>query len=66
VYKTDCITDIGTCTLSATQQVYKTVSNSFRSRLTPYVDEIIGDHQCKFRSSRSTTDQIHNSRQRSR
>jgi hypothetical protein len=28
------------------------------SRLTPYVDEIIGDHQCGFRRNRSTTDQI--------
>jgi hypothetical protein len=26
--------------------------------LTPYVDEIIGDHQCGFRRNRSTTDQI--------
>jgi hypothetical protein len=28
------------------------------SRLSPYVDEIIGDHQCGFRRNRSTTDQI--------
>jgi hypothetical protein len=28
------------------------------SRLSPYVDEIIGDHQCEFRRNRSTTDQI--------
>ncbi|KAJ4445892.1 hypothetical protein ANN_12578 [Periplaneta americana] len=27
-------------------------------RLTPYVDEIIGDHQCGFRRNRSTIDQI--------
>jgi hypothetical protein len=26
--------------------------------LTPYVDEIIGDHQCGFRRNRSTTDQL--------
>jgi hypothetical protein len=26
--------------------------------LCPYVDEIIGDHQCGFRRNRSTTDQI--------
>jgi hypothetical protein len=28
------------------------------SRLSPYVDEIIGNQQCGFRRSRSTTDQI--------
>jgi hypothetical protein len=37
---------------------YKTLSNIFLSRLTPYVEEIIGDHQCGFRLNRSTTDQI--------
>jgi hypothetical protein len=28
------------------------------SRFTPYVREIIGDHQCGFRHNRSTSDQI--------
>jgi sorting nexin-29 len=28
------------------------------SRLSAYIDEIIGDHQCVFRCNRSTTDQI--------
>jgi hypothetical protein len=28
------------------------------SRLSPYLDEIIGDHQCGFRRKRSSTDQI--------
>jgi sorting nexin-29 len=28
------------------------------ARLTPYVNEVIGDHQCGFRHNRSTTDQI--------
>jgi hypothetical protein len=28
------------------------------SRLSPYIDEIIRDHQCGFRRNRSTTDQI--------
>jgi hypothetical protein len=37
---------------------YKILSNILLSRLTPYVDEIIGDHQCGFRCKRSTTDQI--------
>jgi hypothetical protein len=37
---------------------YKILSNILLSRLTLYVDEIIGDHQCGFRRNRSTTDQI--------
>jgi hypothetical protein len=32
--------------------------NILLSRLSPYIDEIIGDHQCGFRHNRSTTDQI--------
>jgi hypothetical protein len=34
------------------------LSNILLSRLTPYADEIIGDHQCGFRHNRSTTDQM--------
>jgi sorting nexin-29 len=37
---------------------YKILSNILLSRLIPYADEIIGDHQCGFRRNRSTTDQI--------
>jgi sorting nexin-29 len=37
---------------------YKIISNILLSRLTPYVDEIIGDHHCEFRRNRSATDQI--------
>jgi hypothetical protein len=37
---------------------YKILSNILLSKLSPYVDEIIGDHQCGFRRNRSTTDQI--------
>jgi hypothetical protein len=37
---------------------YKILSNILLSRKTPYVDEIIGDHQCGFRRNLSTTDQI--------
>jgi hypothetical protein len=33
-------------------------SNILLSRLVPYIDEIIVDHQCGFRHNRSTTDQI--------
>jgi hypothetical protein len=38
-------------------QLHKNVSNMLLSRLTPYIVEIIGDHQCVFRVNRSTTDQ---------
>ena len=37
---------------------YKILSNILLSRLIPYAEEIIGDHQCGFRRNRSTTDQI--------
>ncbi|KAJ4446515.1 hypothetical protein ANN_13211 [Periplaneta americana] len=37
---------------------YKILSNILLRRLTPYVDEIIGDQQCGFRRNRSTIDQI--------
>jgi hypothetical protein len=37
---------------------YKILSNILLARLTPYADEIIGEHQCGFRLNRSTTDQI--------
>jgi hypothetical protein len=32
---------------------YKIVSNIILSRLSPYIDVIIGDHQCGFRRNRS-------------
>jgi hypothetical protein len=34
------------------------ISSNILSRLSPYVDEIIGDHQCRFHCNRSTTDQF--------
>jgi hypothetical protein len=34
------------------------LSNILLSKLVPYIDEIVGDHQCGFRRNRSTTDQI--------
>jgi hypothetical protein len=34
------------------------ISSYILSMLSPYIDEIIGDHQCGFRRTRSTTDQI--------
>ena len=37
---------------------YKILSNILLSRLIPYAEEIIGDHQCGFRRNRSTTNHI--------
>jgi hypothetical protein len=37
---------------------YKMVSNVLLSRLSPEIHKIIGDHQCGFQCSRSTTDKI--------
>jgi hypothetical protein len=53
---TDCSNYRGISLLSTS---YKIFSNILLSRLTPYVDEIIGDHQCGFRR----TDQIFRIRQ---
>jgi hypothetical protein len=36
----------------------KILSNNLLQKLTPYVNEITGDHQCGFRRNRSTMDQI--------
>ena len=38
---------------------YKILSNILLSRLIPYAEEIIGDHQCGFRRNRSTTYHIY-------
>jgi len=38
--------------------MYKNLCNILLSRLTPYAEEIIGVHQCGFRSNRPTTDHI--------
>jgi hypothetical protein len=37
---------------------YKILSIIQLSKLTPYAEEIIGDHQCGFQRNRSTTDHI--------
>jgi hypothetical protein len=37
---------------------YKILSNILLSRLIPYAEKIMGDHQCGFRHNRSTTDHI--------
>jgi hypothetical protein len=44
--------------ISLLSTIYKVSSNILLARLTPDVNEIIGDHQCGFRHIRSTTDQI--------
>jgi sorting nexin-29 len=53
--KTDCnnYRDI-----SHLQTTYKILSKILLSKLTPYSEEIIGDHQCGFRRNKSTTDHI--------
>jgi hypothetical protein len=53
--KTDCNNYRGISLLST---VYKILSNILLVRLTPYVSEVIGEHQCGFRRNTSTTDQI--------
>jgi hypothetical protein len=47
--KTDCNNYLGISLLSSS---YKIVSNILLSRLSPYADEIIGDHQCGSRCNR--------------
>ena len=44
--------------ISLLPTTYKVLSNILLSRLTPYAEEVIGDHQCAFRRNRSTTDHI--------
>jgi hypothetical protein len=49
--KTDCNNYRGISLLST---AYKILSNILLARLTPYINEIIGDHQCGFRCNRPT------------
>jgi hypothetical protein len=53
--KTACNNYRGISLLSTS---YKIISNIILSRLSLYIDEIVGDHHCRFRRNRSTTDQI--------
>jgi hypothetical protein len=53
--KTDCNNYRGISLLST---AYKILSNILLARLTPYVNEIIGDRQCGFHRNRSTMDQL--------
>jgi hypothetical protein len=43
------------CGISLVSTTYKILSNILLSTLTPYAEEIIGDHQCGFQRNRSTT-----------
>jgi hypothetical protein len=54
--KTDCNNYYQGISLLST--AYKILSNILLARLTPYVNEIIGDHQCAFRRNKSIMDQI--------
>jgi len=59
IYKKSDITDCSNYRgISLLPTTYKILSNILLSRLTPYAEEIIGDHQCGFRCSRSTTDHL--------
>jgi hypothetical protein len=51
--KTDCSNYHGISLLSV---AYKILSNILLSRLTPYAEEILGDHQYGFQCNRSSTD----------
>jgi hypothetical protein len=53
--KTDCNNYRGISLLSIS---YKILSNILLSRLSPFIDEIFGAHQCGFRRDRSTIDKI--------
>jgi hypothetical protein len=44
--------------ISLLSTAYKILASILLATLTPYVNEIIGDHQCEFRRNRSSTNQI--------
>jgi hypothetical protein len=58
VYKKGDKTDCNCRMILLLATTYKILSNILVSRLIPYVYEIVGDHQCGFQYSRSTTDKI--------
>ena len=53
--KTDCNNYRGISLLSTT---YKILSNILLSRLIPYAEEVIGDHECGFRRNKATSNHI--------
>jgi hypothetical protein len=46
------------CGISLLSTSYRILSNILLSSLSLYADEVIGDHQCRFRRNRSATDHI--------
>jgi len=59
IYKKRDKTDRNNCRgISILPTTYKILSNILLSRLIPYAEEVIGDHQCGFRRNRSTTDHM--------
>jgi hypothetical protein len=46
------------CEISLSSTSYNILSNTLLSSLIPYVDDIIGVHQCEFQYNRSTKDKI--------
>ena len=53
--KTDCS---NYTVISLLPTMYTIFSNILLSRLNPYAEEIIGDHQCGFRRNLSSTDNV--------
>jgi len=53
--KTNCSNYRG---ISLLPNTYKILSNILLSRLTPYAEEIIGDHKCGFQHNSSNADRI--------
>jgi len=59
IYKKGDKTDFSNYSgISLLPTAYKILSAILLSKLTPYAEEIIGDHQCGFRRNRSTADHI--------
>jgi hypothetical protein len=58
--KTDCSNYQGISLLSTSCKI---LSNILLSRLVPYADEIIGEHQCGYRCNRLTSNEIFYSQQ---
>jgi hypothetical protein len=59
IYKNGDETDCSDCRgISVLSTSYTILSNNLPSRLSPYVDNITGDHQCGFQHNRLTNDHI--------
>ena len=58
VYKKDDKTDCSNHRAYFLPTTYKILSKILLSRLTPYAEEIIWDHQCGYGQTRATTDHI--------